>query len=276
MKKLYKFNMEERRELDKFYTNEDIIYSLVKEYASQDKYKKYLFIEPSAGNGALLNVMDKLGLKYKGFDLAPEREDIKQQDFLEFKLEDYTKRKNIITFCNPPYGFSCNLVVKFFNKASEYSKEIWIIAPKTMKKNSIKSRLNPYFKMVSCVDLPKNSFLLDGQPYDVPSCFSIWVKTNEKQIYNTKTTSDLFEFTTQDKADIAVRRVGGRTGQVLEGLDYSKTTTYFIKINGDYDKVVTAFRNIDRSIINDTVGVRSISKPELIKLVEEEYSKLNN
>lgn len=274
MNKLYKFNIEERRELDKFYTNEDIIYSLVKEYGSQDKYKKYLFIEPSAGNGALLNVMDKLELKYKGFDLAPEREDITQQDFLEFNLKDYTKRKNIITFMNPPYGFSSNLVVKFFNKASEYSKEIWMIAPKTVKKNSVKNRLNPYFKMISCVDLPKNSFLLNGQSYDVPSCFSIWVKTDEKQTYNTKITSDLFEFTTQDEADMAVRRVGGRAGQVLDGLDYSKTTTYFIKINEDYDKVVAAFKGIDRSIIDDTVGVRSISKPELISLVEEEYSKL--
>lgn len=274
MNKLYKFNIEERRELDKFYTNEDIIYSLVKEYASQDKYKKYLFIEPSAGNGALLNVMDKLGLKYKGFDLAPEREDITKQDFLEFNLKDYTKRKNIITFMNPPYGFSSNLVVKFFNKASEFSKEIWMIAPKTVKKNSVKNRLNPYFKMISCVDLPKNSFLLNGQSYDVPSCFSIWVKTTEKQTYNTKITSDLFEFTTQDKSDIAVRRVGGRAGQVLDGLDYSKTTTYFIKITEDYDKVVAAFKSIDRSIIDDTVGVRSISKPELISLVEEEYSKL--
>lgn len=274
MNKLYKFNIEERRELDKFYTNEDIIYSLVKEYGSQDKYKKYLFIEPSAGNGALLNVMDKLELKYKGFDLAPEREDIIQQDFLEFNLKDYTKRKNIITFMNPPYGFSSNLVVKFFNKASEYSKEIWMIAPKTVKKNSVKNRLNPYFKMISCVDLPKNSFLLNGQSYDVPSCFSIWVKTDEKQTYNTKITSDLFEFTTQDEADMAVRRVGGRAGQVLDGLDYSKTTTYFIKITEDYDKVVAAFKGIDRSIIDDTVGVRSISKPELISLVEEEYSKL--
>lgn len=274
MNKLYKFNIEERRELDKFYTNEDIIYSLVKEYGSQDKYKKYLFIEPSAGNGALLNVMDKLELKYKGFDLAPEREDIIQQDFLEFNLKDYTKRKNIITFMNPPYGFSSNLVVKFFNKASEYSKEIWMIAPKTVKKNSVKNRLNSYFKMISCVDLPKNSFLLNGQSYDVPSCFSIWVKTDEKQTYNTKITSDLFEFTTQDEADMAVRRVGGRAGQVLDGLDYSKTTTYFIKITEDYDKVVAAFKGIDRSIIDDTVGVRSISKPELISLVEEEYSKL--
>lgn len=274
MNKLYKFNIEERRELDKFYTNENIIYSLVKEYGSQDKYKKYLFIEPSAGNGALLNVMDKLELKYKGFDLAPEREDITQQDFLEFNLKDYTKRKNIITFMNPPYGFSSNLVVKFFNKASEFSKEIWMIAPKTVRKNSVKNRLNPYFKMISCVDLPKNSFLLNGQSYDVPSCFSIWVKTDEKQTYNTKITSDLFEFTTQDEADMAVRRVGGRAGQVLDGLDYSKTTTYFIKITEDYDKVVEAFKSIDRSIIDDTVGVRSISKPELIKLVEEEYSKL--
>ena len=275
MENNYNYNLEERISMDKFYTNVNIAYDLIKEYIKDKDYSKYLFIEPSAGNGSLMEVMDKLNLKYKAFDLYPEHKNIIKQDFLNFNISDYTKRKsNIITFMNPPFGFACNLAIKFFNKASEFSQEIWLIAPKTFKKNSVKQKLNKYFKMIYCIDLPKNSFILNNEPYDVPCCLSIWIKTKEVQNYNVKKTSDLFSFTTKELGNIAVRRVGGRTGQVLEGLDYSTSTTYFIKIDKDYDNVLKAFKNIDLTIINDTVGVRSISKSELIELVENEYYKI--
>lgn len=268
-----KYSKDERIKLDKFYTNEEIAYNLIKEYIKEKKYDN-LFIEPSAGNGALLRVMDKLNLKYKAFDLYPEGENITKQDFLEFNISDYTDEENIITFMNPPFGFSCNLAIKFFNKASEFSKEIWLIAPKTFKKDSVKNKLNSYFKMVYCVDMPKNSFLLDGQPYDVPCCLSIWIKTEEKQVYNIRKDSDLFMFTNKENADFAIRRVGGKSGQLLDGLNHSVSSTYFIKILKEYEKVYQAFKSIDLNIVNDTVGVRSISKSELIKLVEEKYNLL--
>ena len=268
------YTLEERINMDKFYTNVDIAYGLIKGYIKDKDYSKYLFIEPSAGDGSLMDVMDKFNLKYKAFDLYPEKEEIIKQDFLQFNISDYTKRKNIITFMNPPFGFACNLAIKFFNKASEFSKEIWLIAPKTFKKNSTKQKLNKHFKMTYCIDLPKNSFILNGEPYDVPCCLSIWIKTKEEQVYTIKKHSDLFTFVNKDNADIAVRRVGGKSGQVLNGIEYSKSTSYFIKINKDYDIVLKAFNNIDLSIVNDTVGVRSISKGELIELVENEYYKI--
>ena len=268
------YNKEDRIKYDKFYTNENIAYNLICEYIGNKDFSKNLFIEPSAGNGSLLRVMDRLGLKYMAFDLYPENDNIITQNFLEFNIIDYTKKKDIITFMNPPFGFACNLAVKFFNKASEFSKEIWIIAPKTFKKDSIKSKLNKYFKMIYCTDLPKNSFLLDNNPYDVPCCLSIWIKTTEEQLYNSKKNSSLFIFTTKEDADIAVRRVGGKTGKVLEGLEHSESTTYFIKILKDYEKVYLAFKSITLDIINDTAGVRSISKPELINLVEYQYNLL--
>lgn len=268
------YTLEERKLLDKFYTNEEIIYDIVKDYASQDKYKKYLFIEPSAGDGALCNVMDKLGLKYEAFDIAPEREDIKQQDFLEFESANY-KDKDVITFCNPPFGTNCGLVIKFFNKASEFSNEIWIIAPKTIKREGIKNKLNLYFKMVSCVDLPKNSFLLDGQPYDVPSCFSIWIKTNEKQNYDIRKKSDLFKFCKKYEADLVVVRSGYRTGQLVKKGEISDSNVKYIKILKDYDNVLKAFETMDyKKVINNNAGQRSLNNSEIIKLVEEAYEKL--
>ena len=108
----------------------------------------------------------------------------------------------------------------------------------------------------------------------MPCCLSIWVKTTEEQLYNSKKNSSLFIFTTKENADLAVRRVGGKTGKVLEGLEHSESTTYFIKILKDYEKVYLAFKSITLDIINNTAGVRSISKPELISLVEYQYNLL--
>ena len=91
------YTLEERINMDKFYTNVDIAYGLIKDYIKDKDYSKYLFIEPSAGDGSLMDVMDKLNLKYKAFDLYPEKEEIIKQDFLKFNISDYTKKKNIIT-----------------------------------------------------------------------------------------------------------------------------------------------------------------------------------
>lgn len=271
------FNIKQRIELDKFYTNEEIIYNIIKEikHVNEDKYKDYLFIEPSAGDGALLRTMDKLNLKYEAFDLAPEREGITQQDFLQFNSEKYQDKK-VITFMNPPFGVNAGLVKKFFNKASEFSDEIWIIAPRSIKREGIKSKLNPYFKMVTCVDLPKNSFLLNGKPYDVPCCFSIWVKTDEKQDYDVRTKSELFEIVKDPaQADLVVIRSGGRTGQLVEAGKIVASNVRYIKILKDHDKVVEAFETMDyQKIANENAGQRSLNRSEIIKLVEEAYSKI--
>jgi len=266
--------VEKRSVLDKFYTNIDVGNSLIDAYFNTKKKKdwsKYLFIEPSAGDGALLTILENHNISnVLGFDLQPERNDIVKQDFFLFDIAKYnTKQQPVIIFMNPPFGISCNLAVKFFNKASEFSKEIWQIVPKTFKKNSIKNKLNKKFHLIFEKDMPKNSFLFEGKAYDVPCCFQVWIKkAKERIIQKNNITSIYIEFTEKKNATHAIRRVGGKAGKLLEGLDHNSNSTYFVKLKNK--KVIDAINNLNlKEIVNATAGVRSISKAELISLIEE-------
>lgn len=272
-------DLETRKSLDKFYTNKDIFLPIFEEFFKkgfQKKYSKYVFIEPASGNGSLVDILtEKKFSNILAFDLYPEREDIVEQDFFELNIKKYTKSKNIITFMNPPFGKCCSMAIKFFNKSSIFSKEIWQIVPKTFKKKSVQDKLNVNFHLVFEKDLPKNSFILDDNIYDVPCCFQVWVQKEEsRKIIKNKTTSKYFKFVDKDDATHAIRRVGGKSGQLLEGLKHSKSSTYFIKVLDN--NILQILPNIEiKNIINSTAGVRSISKHELINCIETEMKKLN-
>lgn len=260
---------------DKFYTNIEKIKPIFSQYYSS-KYKSYYFVEPSAGNGALIDLMKSFGItKILAYDILPERADITKKDFFNVKIPNIIEDKKIITFMNPPFGTSCNLAIKFFNQAAGYSKEIWQIVPKTFKKNSTQKKLHENFHLVFSEDLPNKSFLLDGVPYDVPCCFQVWVKKQQLRLLEEpKLSSNFFSFVDKNEATHAIRRVGGRAGTLLEGIDYSESSTYFIKITNE--EVLEVLKNLNlKDIVSNTVGVRSLSKNELVCYVEEKMSAKN-
>lgn len=263
-----KYDNEFRKSVDKFYTNTEIITDIISGIIKEQHLHDIVFVEPSAGAGALIDALKHNHVKnIQAYDLYPERNDIVKKDFLKLDIRKL-KQQNIITFQNPPFGNNCNLAIKFFNKASLFSKEIWQIVPKTFKKDSVKNKLDEYFHLVYEIDMPKNSFYLGGEPYDVPCCFQIWRKEKQKrQKIKPKNKSKYFEFVDKIDATHAVRRVGGRAGQLLEGLEYNENSTYFLKITDL--RVVDILKTSDLyNIVTSTAGVRSLSKTELITLIE--------
>ena len=73
-----------------------------------------------------------------------------------------------------------------------------------------------------------------------------------------------------DNPDISVRRVGVYAGKIDTNLDKSIQSNYFIKFTNDknIEDNIELLKNIHFQH-NNTVGPRSISKPELI----EEFNK---
>lgn len=117
-------------------------------------------------------------------------------------------------------------------------------------------------------DVDYNShFTYNNEIYDVPCCFQIWIRKDEARIINSYTTSKYIEFTTKDNADVALRRAGGKAGQLLEGLNHTASSTYFIKLLSD--DALTKLQNLDLTIVNQTAGVKSISKEEIYKQLGE-------
>lgn len=263
--------MSKKNELDQYYTNP--------EYAKQcfdiamDMYDGELLVEPCAGTGSFFNLMpesNRLGMdldpKVKGKGMLPD-----PQDFLEYK----GSLEGAFVISNPPFGKNASLAVAFFNKCAELgAKVIAFVIPKTFRKASVVNKLSEEFDIVYDDDSPKNSFILDGVEYDVPCCFQVWIRKDQpREVINTGTENEFFEFVKKGDHDLVVRRAGARAGQLIENeTDSKESSNYFVKSITDLDKLVVVLRGIDLSKEREnTAGVRSVAKYELVNKVKEAF-----
>lgn len=159
--------------LDKFYTQVDKAkecYDFLHKVLTLPQ--DVLYLEPSAGNGSFLNYLDN----YIALDIAPENENIIEQDFLAYTSE-YT---DLITIGNPPFGNRSDLAVEFFNKAATMSEVIAFIVPVSFMKWNVQKSLNNDFALLDYFYLPFNSFLDEGKEFGVRTVFQIWVKKDSQ------------------------------------------------------------------------------------------------
>lgn len=222
------------------------------------------WIEPAAGAGVFLKAAKKAGISAVGYDIAPQAGTVNKLDWLKGELPQAD-----VVFGNPPFGFAASLAVRFFNRAAETkAKVIAFILPASFRKASIHRRLSTEYTLVHD-DAQRIDFELpNGGTRTVPCVLQIWVR-QPRIVLAKDYGNDLVEWTTQDKAHVAIRRVGGQAGCVLPlGKALSKSTTYFIRARTV--KVKRALFNTDFTSGRDhTAGVRSVSKEEIIKCLRE-------
>lgn len=273
-------NKDKPSQLDQFYTNTDVAkkcFSYILEEVAVEC--RETFLEPSAGDGSFSNLIINDGYKCLAFDLDPKQDYIKKMDFLKVSKEQVNVDfNNLCVVGNPPFGKNSSLAVKFFNKCSELAGTICFVVPKTFKKQSIHNRLNLNFHLIKSIDLSKNSFVFNGEKYNVPCVFQIWKwKKTKRKVIKSKTKCAWFKFVSKEKANFAVRRVGGRAGKAfLETNELSKQSNHFCKTIGKVNPkdVVELINKIDfKTLVNSTAGVRSLSKGELLRLVKKEIKK---
>ena len=231
-----------------------------------------LIIEPSAGNGSFSKQINNC----IAYDLVPEDESIIQQDFFELDITQFNDKK-VLTIGNPPFGVQNNLAIAFFNKAAKYSDTIAFILPKSFMKESIQRKLDLSFHLEKFIELPYNSFLLNGEEYGVNCVFQVWKKKNFKRIVKKKIFCySYIEFGNVNDFDFIVRRVGGNAGKAYilkEGETVSTQSNYFIKNKTSLsnEALVDIINGIKMDAVNYSVGPRSLSKIELIEYLEEEF-----
>ena len=209
--------------LDRFYTKLDVVQLCLKEL---DLSQYEMIIEPSAGDGAFsLNIPNCLS-----YDISPAHDQITQADW--FKLDKTQFSHNSLVIGNPPFGEQNSLSINFFNEAASFCDTIAFILPRSFKKVSVQNRLNLSFHLIKEVDLPDNSFLLNGNEYDVPCVFQIWKRNSVlREKIKLKTTTDFFSFVDSSQASIRIPRVGGNAGKATLQLQGAKSSNYFIKNN---------------------------------------------
>jgi hypothetical protein len=173
------------KDLDKFYTHPDIAKKFVDVINDNFPLQNFdLVLEPSAGSGNILKYLPQGSI---GLDLEPESENIIKQNFFDYESPYHPILNNIRIACvgNPPFGsgYMNPLAKAFFNHAATFSELIAFIVPAKWQTSwKVQFQLNDSFGLYFSEILPKNSFVFNGDPYDVPCCMQIWSKTNPKKL----------------------------------------------------------------------------------------------
>ena len=259
-----------RNTLDKYYTNSNMVDLFCNKINSKifiDK-ESDLIIEPSAGNGAFINKITQISNSCKFYDISPDNDLIVKQDFLKLDINQFSSFNKIHIIGNPPFGRQSTHAIKFIKKACKFCDTLSFILPRSFKKDSLKKHFPLKFHLEFEEDLPDNSFNVNGVIYDVPCVMQLWVKKDIDRVLPVKSIPINFKFVKkEDNPDIAFRRVGVYAGKIHKDIDNSsKQSHYYIKFNGEIeDNILDKLKNIEFDCKNNTVGPKSISKPELIK-----------
>lgn len=247
---------------DQFYTNENVAKKCIQEIIeTMPETINYFWIEPSAGNGAFFN---NISFPKLGLDIEPGANDIQKQDYLIWQppIEDS------IVFGNPPFGRQSSLAKAFIAKSCKFAKVVAFILPRSFTKPSMYNAFPLSFHRVYSIELEKNSFVLNNKSYDVPCVFQIWEKRDTERKVDEKIKPNGFQYVTNELYDIAFRRVGINAGQCYAfGEERSIQSHYFIKFD-KYNKEM--IKKINSHVFpSNTVGPRSLSKPEVNKVLND-------
>jgi len=260
-----------KSELDKFYTKPSVADILINKI-NLNEYG--LVIEPSCGDGSFFNQLNhnnKIGI-----DIKPGIDNAIETDYLEWDPNIIDRcflcdNTNVLVIGNPPFGKQGSFAMKFIKKSAEYSDTIAFILPLSFMKDSVKNRIPEYFHLRTEEILDENSFLLDGDNFNVKCCFQIWDKKDIKREKIKKIDPVGFNYTSFENgdADLSIRRVGVYAGKGSKDINKSKQSHYFIKLNDNnmIDFVISELTKIVWS--NLTIGPRSISKSELNEILNE-------
>ena len=252
----------QKSKYDKFYTRPEVASFCISQIPIHD-YD--IVIEPSAGSGSFSSLLKNC----RAYDIAPEADGIEQLDFLKFNLPEEDKGKKILVIGNPPFGVQNNLAIGFFNHSAGFADTIAFILPKSFRKPSIQDRLSLDFSLFLDIDLERNSFILDGENYDVPTVFQVWKRHPRKKIKKLYKLNGI-EFVSKEECDFRIQRVGGNAGRAFFNTG-SKQSNYFIKNTTGIDSkvLVELINKEEQRERNNTVGPRSISKPEILEKIRK-------
>jgi hypothetical protein len=256
-----------RNTKDQFYTKETVAKKCIdKIIETIPESTNYLWIEPSAGNGAFFN---NIHFTKIGMDIEPHGSNIEKDDYLTWKLKT-DKDADIIVFGNPPFGRQSSLAKSFISKSCQFAKVIAFILPRSFTKPSMYNSFHLRYHLVYSVELEENAFLLNGQPYHVHCVFQIWEKRDNDRPIDKKIKTIGFEYVREEKYDIAFRRVGVNAGKCyVYGEKRSIQSHYFIKFDKKIDIGIIVEKINCHVFPTNTVGPRSLSKGEVNQVLND-------
>lgn len=258
---------------DQFYTSESVAKSCIQHIIKLfPDTRNYIWVEPSAGNGAFLHNIPA-SFKKIGLDIDPKADDIIKQDYLTW-VPPQSTNSDVIVFGNPPFGRQSSLAKSFISKSCKFAKIIAFILPRSFTKPSMYNSFDLKFHLIYSEELAKDSFVINGAKYDVPCVFQIWQKQDTDRSVPEKIQPNGFEYVKHDELyHAAFRRVGVSAGECFknDGSHFSIQSYYFLKFNDDnisnIDKIIAKINN--HTFPSNTLGPRSLSKSEVNEVIND-------
>lgn len=278
---------------DKFYTKISVARQCIEDVKQHLDYdnKKDMFIEPSAGSGSFSNIMFREFDNVLAYDLYPDttaqNNTIQTKDHLTFIPNNNNDSRYIHYIGNPPFGRQSSTAKKFIkqcNSASNKTRSISFILPKSFKKESMQKAFALEYHKIFERDLEENAFMIGNKSHDVPCVFQIWSKkdNNEKRQLEIKEDPFHFKFVKKNaNPDFSLRRVGVYAGTIYSEIENkSEQSHYFIQLldplNTDQYKNIFIDKYNEHITFNhnNTVGPKSVGKHEFTKKLNVLINKL--
>lgn len=133
----------------------------------------YIFIEPSAGDGAFLTLLPKNTI---ALDIEPRHALVKKQDYLLWHPTDMTKK--YIVFGNPPFGLRGHVALNFIRHSLKFADYVCFILPQLFEsdgKGSPRKRVEGY-NLIHSEKLSALFYTPENTNVDVNGVFQIWSK----------------------------------------------------------------------------------------------------
>jgi len=257
---------------EKYYTSDAVVKKLLKSYNTIiERNNTDLWIEPSAGNGAFTKYLsDRTLLAY---DIEPGATGIYNQDFLKMNL-NMGFHLPLHFIGNPPFGRQSCIAIQFIKHITSCDKTVSIafILPKSFKKDSMKRHFPLNYHLEYEEDVDKDGFEIEGSKVDVPCVFQIWIKKDDEREKPVKLEPKGYKFTKKLQGRYALRRVGVYAGKIIDMLSstierISEQSHYFIQLDEPDEKFIEKYDKAINFEHNNTVGPKSISKQEFIKVL---------
>jgi len=248
------------KRLDQFYTHPDVAAHFYRIFQEHFDPTELLMVEPSAGMGSFFKLLPPGS---QAFDLEPRYPGIEMADFLALLV---MSNRRVAIIGNPPFGKNSSTAIRFFNHAARQASIIALVLPRTFRKDSIQNRIAHSFHLIREEVVPADAFLFRGKKYNVPAVFQIWERHPEfRRLRPTVSAHPDFEFTTPERADFAIQRVGARAGRIHHNFSLSPSSHYFIK--GDVENIMASLDFA--SVAGNVAGNPCISKSEIVALYSE-------
>ena len=222
------------------------------------------WVEPSAGTGVFMDAASARGVgSIVGVDVDPRSSAITKADFLEWVPPVTGDR--VLLFGNPPFGRQGALAKRFVRHGATFADRIAFILPRSFVKPSMSCAFPPLFHCVFSEELPPRSFLVNGEPHDVPCVFQLWERRDAPRVVVAAAAAAGFTYVKHTEAhQLVIRRVGVRAGAafVAGTGNFSPQSHYFVLLDRP-DVADIAARLTAHPFPSNTTGPRSLSKGEI-------------